>query len=97
MKVKCGICGAERDRDKCVVLVTTPAEAESIRKMGREPEKEYIYCNPCYRVVTDREQGARLMQGLIQTKLRTSGSPKADELSKRMYEMLVKRSRKALS
>jgi hypothetical protein len=97
VKAKCGICGAERERDKCVVLVTTPTEAAAIRKMGREPEKEYVYCNPCYRVVTDREQGARLMQGLIQTRLRTSGSPKAEALSKRMYEMMINRSRKALS
>lgn len=97
MKVKCCICGSERDQDKCVGLTLTEAEAEAIRKLGKEPVKEIFYCNPCYRIATDREQGARLMQGLVQTRLRALGSPKAEEMGARMYDMLIRKSRKAPS
>lgn len=93
----CCVCGANRDLKKCVVLKTTDAERDAIRKMGQEPKDEYVYCRPCHRLITDKERGAKLLQGLVQTRLRMAGNPRADEIGKRYYDFLLQKAKGPVS
>ncbi len=93
MKVECCICGAKRERQDAVVVVLSDEEKAAIRQMKVEPPNEYAYCKPCHRLTTDREQGARLIQGLVQTRLQLQGNPKAEEIGRRYYEFFIQKAK----
>jgi hypothetical protein len=86
--MKCCICG--HDRSHCHVVKTTEAEREAIQRMGQEPQEEYAYCRPCYRLLSDKEHTAQFMQGIVQTRLQMSGPPRAAEIAKKYYEFFIK-------
>jgi uncharacterized protein YlaI len=92
--MKCEICGRDRASDDGVVITLSAEEREFIAKSlkGSNPSS-YFYCDPCYRVVTDREQGARLISGQLELQLRQSGHPKAREVADRFYKFLIEKSK----
>ncbi len=91
--MKCVNCGRERPPDSGTVLKLTESERDLITmSTGETPPLEYFYCQPCYRVITDREMGARLIAGQIEIRLRMMGHPKAQEVAERMYKFLIEKS-----
>ena len=55
MKTTCDVCGSVRE---CRILTLTDKEKETLKNN----KDSYAYCEPCWRIVTDREKGARLIQ-----------------------------------
>lgn len=86
--MKCCICGA--DRSNCHVIQVTEAEQAAIKQMGQEPQAEYAYCRPCHRLMSNKESAARLIQGIVQTRLQMRGHPRAEEIAKKYYEFFIK-------
>ena len=62
--------------------------------MGEPAPSEYFYCKPCYRVITDREMGARLIAGQVEIRLRMGGHPKAQQIGEAVYKFLIEKSAK---
>ena len=89
--VNCCICGTPRARGVCQILRLTDAEKEAIRRTGVEPLDEVAYCQPCYRVITDREKGARLMQGLLHHSLKGLPQATSERLADKFYRLLIDR------
>lgn len=85
----CGLCGAERPRGSCHIIAPTDAEKQQIRVMGQEPEKEYIYCKPCWRTLSNPVSGPAVMKGLVQSRLRQLGVGNADKIAERYHDRLV--------
>lgn len=97
MKVHCCVCGAERERAACDIVTPTEAEKADIRKAGQEPEAEYIYCKPCSKLLKDKEKGAALIRGLIATRLRMKGDPRAEYIAQRVYDFLLAKAKAPVS
>ena len=86
--MKCCVCGRQGgDEDFTTILLTEPEKA-SVRKLGVEPDEKYIYCEPCIRILRNREAGARLMQGVARNHLSSLGHPSPDEASEKVYEAM---------
>lgn len=88
---KCGVCGRKRDVDEMYVVHTTEKEREAIRAMGSEPKDSYAYCRPCWGIVSDKDKGAQLLKGQMQTRIRSAGvpAPLAERYGQRVYDYLV--------
>lgn len=90
---KCINCGRERLESSGRVLTLTDEERAVITKVaGEPPPTEFFYCTPCYRVVTDREMGARLISGQLEIRLRVAGHPRAKEAAEAFYKLLISKS-----
>ena len=87
--VECGICGRERERRTCKVIKVTEAERQQITDIGQTPLDEYIYCNPCWRAISNRLTGPQLMKGLFLVRMRHLGVPNADHLANQYYANLL--------
>jgi hypothetical protein len=94
MKLKCCVCGRERDEETCVTIVLTPNEKKHLESAGETSVESLSYCRPCYRTLSDREAGAQLMKGVVQFRLRAAGVPNAEQLAQRFYEFLISKSGK---
>lgn len=96
--MKCGICSREWNDAQCKVIPLTEAEREHIRKtLGKEPPDRYVYCAPCWRLLSNREQGAQFIAGMIRAGLRDRADPRAEKIGRRMYQYLIERSGKTVS
>lgn len=94
----CGICDRKWPDDRCHVLTLTDAEREQVVRMtGKEAPKEYIYCGPCWKLLSNRRQGAEFIAGSMQSSLRAEGHPKADVIAKKTLDFLVGKSGKPVS
>lgn len=86
MKLKCAICGRERDEGKMTVFSPTEAEKRALIRMGEEtPLSRYAYCQPCVRLLSDPTTAIPLLQGTLQMQARSIGVPghSAEELAKK--------------
>lgn len=91
-KAKCCICGHVRDRDEMWILHPTPEEKAAIARFGQVPVDEYLYCRPCWGILSDKEKGAQLLRGMVQMHMRTSGVS-AEKAAKKMYQFLISKAR----
>jgi len=89
--VVCGICGQARSRDTCKVIKLTQSERQVILDDGQKPLPEYIYCRPCWRVLSNPVTGPNLGKGLMQARLRQLGVVNAEALAKIYHKKLVSR------
>lgn len=87
----CGLCGTGRPRGSCHVIAITPEERQQIRQMGQQPMNEYIYCKPCWRILSDPATGPSVIKGLVQARLRQLGVEDAETIAERYYNRLVGR------
>lgn len=71
----------------------TEAEKAVFVRMGATVPEEVVYCRPCHRILTDKEQGARLLQGMLQQGLRPYNPKKAEEQGDRLYRFLMERAK----
>jgi len=91
--MKCINCGRDRPQESGTVFKLTDQERAIIEKVAGEPPPiELFYCAPCYRVVTDREMGARLISGQLEIRLRLAGHPKAKQAAEAFYKLLISKS-----
>lgn len=95
--LRCNVCGHERSRTDCVVVTPTEAEKVEIQKLGHAPKDEYVYCNPCWRLIGNREAGARLMRGLAVASYKAQGHLDPEAAADRVYAFLVEKSGRRLS
>lgn len=96
MKVKCSVCGRDRDKSTCEVIVPTPEEVEGLRKMGEaNPTKEHVFCRPCFRILQNPVTAQALMRGVVRSFAKSIGSPNADELADRFQKELSAKSKPA--
>ncbi len=91
--MKCVNCSRERPESTGTVIQLTDEERGLIRKMsGDEPPTSYFYCKTCYRIITDREMGARMISGQLEIRLRAAGNPTAQEIAEKLYKLLIDKS-----
>lgn len=87
--MKCLICETTSKMVDYKVFQLTDEEKAEIDN----PLEDYVYCQPCWRVLSDPIQGPSLMKGLAQQRLRLLGvSPAiAEALAESYYKALVVR------
>lgn len=85
----CDLCGKEKPNDGFEFLVLTSAERLYLRAGGVDRE-QLSFCRVCWKAITtDREQGARLLQGLFDTGLRQMGMATSQRKSSEMFDVLM--------
>ncbi len=89
----CCVCSKERPEASCVVLRLTEDEKAAVQAMGHEPTETYVYCRPCFRVLSNPEQGAQLIRGVFQHTLKAEGVPNHELLARKYYEFLISKAR----
>ena len=92
MKAVCAVCGRDRD---CPTTIHVTAEMRAAYPSITLPQA-YHYCRPCWRLLSDREKGARLLSGLMQTQLSGQGNLDAQKMSAKFYEFLIEKSKSGL-
>lgn len=87
--MKCLICETSSKMVEYKTFELTEAEKKELE----EPLEAYVYCQPCWRVLSDPVQGPALMKGLAQQRLRLLGvSPAiAEALAESYHKALVVR------
>jgi hypothetical protein len=88
--MKCCVCSKKIESSACVTLRLSDSEKESVRQMGQEPQNEYEYCRPCFRLLSNPEQGAQLIRGTFQLALRSEGVPDAESKARKYYDFLIR-------
>lgn len=91
---KCCVCSRPREDAEMKQIVLTASEREYVKAKTGEDATDYWYCIPCFRVLSDREQGAQLIKGSLQVSLTARGHPRAGEISQKVYEDLLEKSKK---
>jgi len=89
--MKCCVCSADRE---CVVLTLTDDEKAAIRAMGQTPQETLAYCRPCFRLLSNPEQGAQLIRGTFQVGLQNAGIANAEKLARRYYDFLLSKAKR---
>ena len=88
--MKCGTCNREWPDKKCHVLDLTPEDKAYAKIQGVEnPPDQYIYCNPCWKVLSDRLMGAQFIKGSLQVQLQAKGVGNAEALSQQYFNNLL--------
>jgi hypothetical protein len=95
--MKCCVCDRDWPDPKCRVIVLTAAEKKYVQSMGQEPPEQCIYCGPCWRVLSDRTQGAQLIKGAMQLQAQAQGIPNAEKLSQQFLSKLLELAKKPRS
>jgi hypothetical protein len=91
--LKCINCGRERAQEEGRVVKLDDEAREMIKTLTKETAPEdFFYCAPCYRVITDREMGARLISGWFEMQLRVAGHPRAAQAAEAVYKFLIEKS-----
>lgn len=91
--MKCSVCNRERKEGQTITLTAEERQAMSKASLGPVSES-YFYCQACYRILTDRVQGAQLYRGLLQASLARSGVRNSNHIASRFYQFLVDRAAK---
>lgn len=91
--MKCCICN--REREDLHIVNLTQEEMTVLKKAALEAVQDsYAYCQACWKVIGDRNQGAQLYKGLMQVNLARFGVRNADAIAERYYQFLVNRAAK---
>jgi hypothetical protein len=90
--MKCVNCSRERAPNAGKVIELTEEERNLITMTVGEAPSSYFYCTPCYRILTDREMGARMIAGQLEIRLRASGNPRAQQIAETLYKFLIEKS-----
>jgi hypothetical protein len=83
----CIVCGSEKSREDMHVITLTEAE----RQLLAESREEYVYCQPCWRVLSDPATAPALMSGIARHRLRQAGVDNADQLANKFRQDLAAR------
>jgi len=86
----CCVCSRILGEQEGQLLTLTEAEKEYIRMAtGEEAPESYIYCKPCYRILSDRNAGAQLLVGTLKNTLKAWGSYGAEKAAKEYQRFLL--------
>jgi hypothetical protein len=81
-----------------VVIDLTEAEKFYVMSMmNQSPPSQYIYCKPCWKLLSNRQQGAQFIAGSVQALVRSAGHPKSAQAGKKMLNFLIAKSGKPVS
>ena len=94
MKVACAVCSRSFDEDDCKCILLTAEEKRVAVAMGYEGPNELHYCKPCWKILTDREQGAQLIRGIAETGLRRMGLSQAEQMASKLHAGLMEKTKK---
>lgn len=87
---KCCVCRRARDVFKTVTL--TESEREFVGKMtGKAPPETLSYCKACWKIATDKTQGAQLFKGMLQLHLQGSGVRDAEHIATEVQSKMMKK------
>lgn len=89
--VKCIICSKTRPREQCKVIKLTSEELKDLEKIGAEGTEEFIYCQPCWRNLSDPRSGPAFMGSLFEIILTQGGVGNADRIAKKYREWLTQK------
>lgn len=96
--MKCGVCSRTWPDDRGHVLTLTESERSTIQQMTGQPAPlEYHYCNPCWKLLSDRQQGAQFIAGTVRASLAAQGMKNPEKAGKKMLDFLLARSGKPVS
>jgi len=87
--VKCCVCDRQWADDLCHTLHLTEDEKEYMAQSGQVVPDTYHYCPACWRILSDKNMGAQLIKGTIQTRLRSRGVPNADAFGQLLFKRLL--------
>jgi len=94
----CGICERQWPDDRCKVIRLTDPEKLNVQTMSGKPAPEqFVYCGPCWKLLSNRRQGAEFIAGTMRATLRAQGHPKADQIAKKTLDFLILKSGKPVS
>jgi len=97
MKLKCCVCGREREENTMKVFSPTQEEKDSLKKMGEKNLLErYAYCRPCVRILSEPKTAVALMSGVLQFQARAIGvsSASAEAIAERFGSKALKLTKK---
>jgi hypothetical protein len=86
----CCFCKRSREAFKTVKL-SDEEKKFVLRHTGSIPPDEYTYCKACWKVATDRTQGASLVKGLLQVQYQRAGVRNAEAMATRVHDFLIKK------
>ena len=62
---------------------------EEVATIGPETQREVPYCSECLKAMRNLQQGANILAGVFERKLRAAGVPGADQVAEKFKERLV--------
>lgn len=83
----CCVCERDWPDHRCKVLPVSDEERDALKDI-KLPES-YAYCEPCWKVLSDKTMGAQLIKGVIQQMLLAQGTPYAEVLAQNFYRRLI--------
>ena len=92
--MKCELCGRDKPESQCVTQTLTDVELEVFRSIDPTTTLASVsYCKPCHRVMSDPRDGATVLSGLMETRLRLSGMApaRAEMLGNNMQKLLLEK------
>lgn len=90
MMTTCCFCKRQREAFK-VVTLSDMEKAFILRQTKVMPPDEYSYCGACWKIATDRNQGASLVKGLLQIQYQRAGVRNAEALATQVHDFLMKK------
>jgi len=93
----CGICNRGWDDVRCHVIELTEAERAVVLKTTGAKVEKYIYCGPCWKLLSNRQQGAQFIAGSMRAAMRATGNPRADKVAARTLDFLLSKTSKPVS
>ena len=89
MTLICCACSRKWPKDKCHVIALSEDEKTLLAGAGEKTQDTLAYCNPCWRVLSDRIMGAQYIKSAMQIQLRSQNVSNAEELSQTYFDRLM--------
>jgi len=97
-ELRCCVCGSKTTPEQSTTFQLTAEEKLALRRAGQPEVNVCTYCRGCLKILSNREQGAQLLKGVLQTNLRIAGVATAEQQAQRFHNFLLdKAARKPIS
>jgi len=83
----CLVCGADKKRENMHIIVLTEAE----QKLLSEPLAEYLYCQPCWGILSNPVTAPALISGIARHHLQQAGVSQSNQLADKFRQDLADR------
>ena len=92
--VPCGVCGRGFPKTKCHIVTLSDEERRGLLDAGHEVHDEFIYCQPCWRTLSNPVSGPAMMKGLLQIRLQQAGVSNAEQIATKFHAKMVSKIQK---